>query len=144
MLNANNKSFVEKSVLLEQSKDTLLSPDDELEFTLRFEPLRPFKANTEFIIYKSTGGRWKFNAIFEATEPEVDDVIIIQSPLHKTSSVSFKLTNYLRSYAEFQAFFTADSAAEFVVYPKSGMLEPYGKEGAASKSKYGSEAKQSK
>ena len=59
----------------------------------------------------------------------LDDVIIIQSPLHKTSNVSFKLTNYLRSYVEFQAFFTADSAAEFVVYPKSGMLEPYGKEG---------------
>jgi len=129
VLNPNNKSFVDKSVLFEQLKDTLFSSDDELEFTLRFEPLRPFKANTEFIIHKSSGGRWKFNAIFEASEPEADDVIIINSPLQKTSSVSFKLTNYLRSYAEFQAFFTADSAAEFVIYPKSGMLEPYGKEG---------------
>jgi hypothetical protein len=129
VLNPAYKSFVEKAVLFEQLKDRLDSPDDELEFTLRFEPLRPFKANAELIIYKSTGGRWKFNAIFEATEPEPDDIIIIQSPLHKTSSVSFKLTNYLRTYSEFQAFFTADSAAEFVVYPKSGMLEPYGKEG---------------
>jgi hypothetical protein len=31
--------------------------------------------------------------------------------------------------AEFQAYFTSDSAAEFVVYPKTGLLEPYGKEG---------------
>lgn len=129
VINQSYKGFVERSVFLSKVKDTLRTPDDELEFVLRFEPLRPFKANTEFIIYKSTGGRWKFNAIFEATESEADDVIIIQSPLHKTSSVSFKLTNYLRSFAEFQAFFTADSAAEFVVYPKSGMLEPYGKEG---------------
>ena len=129
VLNPSGKNFVEKAVLFEQLKDTLSMADDELEFTLRFEPLRPFKANTEFIIHKSSGGRWKFNAIFEATEPEADDIIIIQSPLQKTSSVSFKLTNYLRSYTEFQAFFTADSAAEFVVYPKSGMLEPYGKEG---------------
>lgn len=96
---------------------------------MRFEPLRPFKTSTEFVVYKSSGGRWKFNVVFEALEPEVDDVIVIQSPLHKTSSVSFKLNNHLKSYAEFTAFFTADSAPEFVVYPKSGLLEPYGKEG---------------
>lgn len=67
--------------------------------------------------------------VFEALEPEVDDTIVIQSPLHKTSSVSFKLTNHLKSYAEFQAHFTADSAQEFHVMPKQGLLEPYGKEG---------------
>jgi hypothetical protein len=96
---------------------------------LRFEPLRPFKTQAEFIIYKSSGGRWKFNVIFEALDPEMDDTILIQSPLHKTSSVSFKLSNHLKSMAEFTAFFTPDSASEFMVYPKSGLLEPYGKEG---------------
>ena len=65
--------------------------------------------------------------IFEALDPEVDDVIIIQSPLHKTSSVSFKLSNHMRTFAEFNSFFTPDSAPEFVVYPKTGLLEPYGK-----------------
>ena len=98
-------------------------------FDLRFEPLRPFKTQTELVIYKSSGGRWKFNVIFEALEPDVDDVITITSPLQKTSSVSFKLTNHLKNFAEFQAFFTADSAVEFVCHPKSGVLEPYGKEG---------------
>jgi hypothetical protein len=44
---------------------------------MRFEPLRPFKTNAEFIVYKSTGGRWKFNLVFEALDPEVDDTIII-------------------------------------------------------------------
>jgi len=44
---------------------------------MRFEPLRPFKANLEFVVYKSSGGRWKFNMIFEAVDPEVDDVITI-------------------------------------------------------------------
>ena len=96
-------------------------------FTMRFEPLRSFKTNLEFVVYKSTGGRWKFNMIFEAIDPEVDDIIVIQSPLQKTSSVSFKLTNHLKAFAEFSAFFTADSAAEFIVYPKSGLLEPYGR-----------------
>lgn len=100
-----------------------------MQFDLRFEPLRPFKTTVEFIIYKSSGGRWKFNMVFEALEPEVDDTILIQSPLQKTSSVSFRLSNHLKAMAEFQAYFTPDSAGEFVVYPKSGLLEPYGKEG---------------
>ena len=91
--------------------------------------MRPFKTQVEFIVYKSSGGRWKFNVLFEALEPEVDDVITIQSPLQKTSSVSFRLSNHLKSMAEFTAFFTADSAAEFVVYPKNGLLESYGKDG---------------
>jgi hypothetical protein len=103
--------------------------DDTLNFQMRFEPLKPFKATAEFIVYKSSGGRWKFNVVFEALEPEVDDTIVIQSPLHKTTSVSFRLTNHLKSFAEYHAFFTQDSAPEFLVMPKQGMLEPYGKEG---------------
>ena len=129
VLNPLHKGLVERSVFFEQKSDRMNNAEDPLEFKMRFEPLRPYKTNIEFIIYKSTGGRWKFNVIFEALEPEVDDVIVIQSPLHKTSSVSFKLNNHLKSYAEFHAFFTPDSAAEFQVHPKAGMLEPYGKEG---------------
>lgn len=52
-------------------------PDEPILFDLRFEPLRPFKTQVEFIIYKSSGGRWKFNAVFEALEPEMDDIITI-------------------------------------------------------------------
>jgi hypothetical protein len=81
VVNTTMKGFVDRSVFFEQKKDTLAKADEELEFLLRFEPLRPYKANTEFIVYKSSGGRWKFNAVFEALDPEVDDVIIIQSPL---------------------------------------------------------------
>ena len=121
--------MIDRSVFIDQKTDNILSVDDPIVFDLRFEPLRPFKTQCEFIIYKSSGGRWKFNAIFEALEPEMDDVIVIQSPLHKTSSVSFKLTNHMKAFAEFSAHFTADSAAEFVVHPKNGLLEPYGKEG---------------
>lgn len=125
--NPQYKGFVERSVFFEQRTESLPSAKSPLVFHLRFEPLRPFKASLEFIVYKSTGGRWKFNMIFESIDPEVDDVIVIQSPLQKTSSVSFKLTNHLKAYAEFSAHFTAESAAEFVVYPKNGLLEPYGK-----------------
>ena len=112
--NAQHKGLVERSVFFEQKNDRLLSADEPLAFSMRFEPLRPFKTTAEFVVYKSTGGRWKFNVVFEALEPEVDDVIVIQSPLHKTSSVSFKLNNHLKSYAEFTAFFTAAAAPPLV------------------------------
>ena len=125
--NPQHKGFIERSVFFEQRNEHLTSTKDPLVFFMRFEPLRPFKTSAEFIVYKSSGGRWKFNFVFESVDPEVDDIILIQSPLHKTSSVSFKLTNHLRTFAEFSAFFTPDSAPEFVVYPKTGLLEPYGK-----------------
>jgi hypothetical protein len=127
--NPSFQSLIDRAVFIEQKTDRLDEPKQPLVFDLRFEPLRPFKTQTEFIIYKSSGGRWKFNVVFEALEPDVDDIITITSPLHKTSSVSFKLTNHLKAYAEFTAFFTAESAVEFVCHPKSGLLEPYGKEG---------------
>lgn len=129
VLNPQHQGLVDRSVFIEQKGERIHSPEDPLEFALRFEPLRPYKTNCEFVVYKSTGGRWKFNMILEAHEPEVDDVIAIQSPLHKTSSVSFKLNNHMKSYAEFTAHFTAESAAEFAVNPKQGVLEPYGKDG---------------
>ena len=129
VLTESHKGLIDRSVFIDQRTDNIMSIDDPIVFDLRFEPLRPFKTQVEFIIYKTSGGRWKFNAIFEALEPEMDDIITIQSPLHKTSSVSFKLTNHMKAFAEFTAHFTADSAAEFVVHPKQGLLEPYGKEG---------------
>jgi len=121
--------LIDRSVVVELIKPNLNSVDDPLECSIKFEPLRPFKAQTELLVSKSTGGRWRFGAVFEATDPEVDDIIEIKSPLHKTSSVSFRLSNHTRTHAEFQAFFTHDSATEFSVYPKTGVLEPFGKDG---------------
>jgi hypothetical protein len=54
----------------------------------------------------------------EATEPEEDDVIVISSPLNRTTSVSFKLTNKVKAYARFFAGFSPESDAEFSVMPK--------------------------
>jgi hypothetical protein len=72
---------------------------------------------------------FRYKIILEATPPDEDDVIIISSPLNKTTSVSFKLTNKTKNYAKFFASFTPDSDAEFSVIPKVGDLEPYGREG---------------
>lgn len=67
--------------------------------------------------------------MLEAFEPDEDDVILISSPLNKTTSVSFKLTNKVKAYAHFNAGFSPESDAEFSIIPKQGDLEPYGREG---------------
>jgi hypothetical protein len=126
---SSQAGLVERSVAIELPKPTLGKIDEPLQFVVKFEPLRPFKAQCDLFVNKSSGGRWRYTAVLEATEPEIDDVIEIKSPLHKTSSVSFRLCNHTRMHAEFQAFFTHDSATEFSVYPKSGVLEPFGKDG---------------
>lgn len=125
----SQQKLVDRAVSFDLKKDTLETPMEPLQFNMRFEPLKPFKAQAELIIYKSSGGRWKFNVVVEASEPMVDDIITIQSPLQKCSTVSFRLTNHMKQAAEFTASFTEGSATEFTVTPKQGQLEPYGKDG---------------
>jgi len=43
--------------------------------------------------------------------------------------VSFKLTNRLKAFARFNAYFTPESDIELTVMPKAGDLLPYGREG---------------
>ena len=121
--------FVDKSLEIEPVKNIISSPQEPLEYQVRFEPLRPFKTQVELIIYKSSGGRWKYNIVLEAQEPDIDDTITIQSPLNQTKSLRFKLTNQFKSWAEFEAFFSPETDSCFSVQPSSGILEPYGKEG---------------
>lgn len=121
--------LVHKSFSIEPLRTILIEPDAPFQFHVRFAPLRPFKANVELLIYKSSGGRWKYNVVLEATEPEVDDVINIESPLHKTANVAFRLTNQFKSYAEFDAFLSPESDPCFAVQPSKGVLEPHGRDG---------------
>lgn len=67
--------------------------EDSLSFEARFTPMKPFKATVDLLIKREEGGVWKFPVVLEANPPDVDDLIVITSPLQKTSSVSFKLTN---------------------------------------------------
>lgn len=103
--------------------------DSQVNLKVRFVPLRPFVALCNLVITRASGGRWRFDVKLEATEPEVDDTISIQSPLNKPASVAFRLSNHTSVYSEFDAFFDAESAYEFTVQPTSGVLEPAGTSG---------------
>jgi hypothetical protein len=113
----------------EQGANGSNGTNSQVSLRVHFAPLRPFVALCNLVITRASGGRWRFDVKLEATEPEVDDTISIQSPLNKPASVAFRLSNHTSVYSEFDAFFDAESAYEFTVQPTSGVLEPAGTSG---------------
>jgi len=118
-------------ISIAENPDPSQRPKEKTQVSLRVRlaPLRPFVALCNLVITRQAGGRWRFDVKLEATEPEVDDTISIQSPLNKPASVAFRLCNHTNAYAEFDAFFDAESAYEFTVQPTAGVLEPAGTSG---------------
>eukprot|EP00002_Diphylleia_rotans_P025649 TRINITY_DN5079_c0_g1_i5.p1 TRINITY_DN5079_c0_g1~~TRINITY_DN5079_c0_g1_i5.p1 ORF type:complete len:2913 (-),score=444.38 TRINITY_DN5079_c0_g1_i5:284-9022(-) len=96
------------------------------KFKVIFEPLKPFKATVAFVVSLASGGRWRYQLHFESLMPEVDDTITIEAAIHKTESISFRLTNAFDTPAAFKAYFAPGSPYEFSVYPTSGILQPLG------------------
>jgi len=125
---AQEKLFA-RALTVEPAGPLIASASTPLKFNMTFEPLRPLNATIQFLIHRQHGGVWKYDVELEATEPEIDDVIVISSLLGQPSSVTFSLTNQFTVYTPFKAYFTPDSALEFAVEPKSGLLEPYGSNG---------------
>ena len=63
--------------------------------------------------------------------PTPDDKIEIVAEMNKPSSTRFKLTNRVKQYAKFKAYFATGAANELNVSPKAGELEPFGRDGTA-------------
>jgi hypothetical protein len=123
------RGLVERSLTITPIVESVTSVSEPLQYSLLFQPLRPFNASIEFIVNKASGGRWRQEIVLAAEEPEIDDVIVMEAMLNHTSSVSFKLTNQFNTYAKFTAAFSPDTPYDFSVYPSEGTLEPYGREG---------------
>lgn len=122
-------TLVTKSFKLEPLRNILTDPSEALQFKVKFEPLRPFRTEAELFIYKGSGGRWRYNVLIEAKDPDLDDTIVIEAPMHKNTSVAFRLCNHFKQYASFEAFFAEGSDPFFIIQPEKGILEPYGREG---------------
>ena len=127
--NPELSSIVAKSFKLDPLKNILCDSSEALKFKVKFEPLRPFKTEAELFVYKGSGGRWRYNVLIEAQSPEIDDTITIEAPMHRETSVAFRLCNHFKQYASFAAFFTEESDPAFRIQPEKGILEPYGREG---------------
>lgn len=97
-----------------------------LPYSIRFEPLRPYRGSIYLLVKKKSGGRWRFEVVLDSSDPTVDDVITIESSLNQTSSVTFQLRNQFRHPTAFSAEFSAGSSPAFSVYPADGTLPQYG------------------
>jgi hypothetical protein len=93
--------------------------------SMSFEPLKSVRTRLQIKVAPESGGRWVFELDLIANDAEVDDVIKIDSAMNQERSVSFRMTNQFDERVPFNAYFTADSSAEFSVAPEMGILEPY-------------------
>jgi hypothetical protein len=88
--------------------------------------MKPFATSVQLVVLRNGGGRWPFELQLEASEPDIDDTILVEAPLRTTGSVSFKLINRTSTdeFSNFQAFFSSDSSTCLSVSPSSGVLAP--------------------
>eukprot|EP00656_Telonema_subtile_P057792 TRINITY_DN9591_c0_g1_i1.p1 TRINITY_DN9591_c0_g1~~TRINITY_DN9591_c0_g1_i1.p1 ORF type:complete len:904 (+),score=208.60 TRINITY_DN9591_c0_g1_i1:119-2830(+) len=126
---AEDEKMLSRALILEPAGELVARHDAPLQFHLRFEPLRPLSTIVKLLIQRANGGQWTFDLELEASDPEIDDTIVISSLLHQTSSVAFNLTNQFTVMTPYTAYFTPDSSLAFSVDPKRGLLEPYGTAG---------------
>lgn len=122
-------AIVQRSLTIVPIDTHLASADSCLKFQALFEPHKPFNASVNLVIKRQTGGRWPFEIQLDSLYPEPDDVIHLESNLHNTSTVTFRLKSNNMGYAPFSAFFSTGSSNAFTVSPSSGVLPPANSDG---------------
>ena len=127
-LDAQSAALIEGSLTLTPLQRTLAG--GTLVMAVEWRPLRPVRTSAALIVRKQSGGRWRFDIVLEAGEPQPDDVILIEAPINKTAQVQFKLCNAFDDDAPFQAYFSSDSASVFTVTPGAGVLTRAGTAGS--------------
>ena len=95
-----------------------------------WRPLRPVRTSAALVVRKSSGGRWRYDLVFEAAEPAPDDIIYLEAAINKTSKVQFKLCNAFDDDAPFTAYFSQESSSVFSVAPMQGILPRAGTAGS--------------
>jgi hypothetical protein len=119
--------LVEKVVSLSPQSCSLIPGTKTLRFNVDLLAYKPFEAACIFELNQKNQCQWLSKIEMLCQPPEPDDEITIVSDINTSSSVSFKLTNRLKAFTRFNAYFTAESDIELAVSPKSGDLLPYGR-----------------
>ncbi len=109
---------------VEARNTTLSRPDQPLVFEVRFAPQRVFHTDVEFVVHKSTGGRWRFPMQLTSTEPELDGTITVEASMDCTAYVPIFLYSGTGEPASFTASFTSSTPLQFTVSPPQGVLPP--------------------
>lgn len=118
----NDAAFLRTCVKSELVSNEIQRGSDTLKLRVSFDPLRPIKARCQIVILKKSGGCWTFKLDLEATEPKVDDTLLIRARPGEMKSIAFGLNNMLLGDAPFEAFFAKGSPRDFFVTPARGIL----------------------
>lgn len=101
-----------------------------LGLNLVYTPFRACRSSAVVAVQSVSGKTWKFPVSLVATQPQVDDVIFMETTaLGQTSAVGFRLTSTTRRSERFSAALLPGSSGEFTVTPLFGTLPPAGSTG---------------
>lgn len=123
------QSLLGRIISIEPLMDNISSINQLLRYQIKFTPTKPLNFTGSLLLKKKSGGRWRYDLLFDVVEPLVDDVITIEAPMNQTASVTFNITNQYPEPAKYEAYFSPDTPIEFSVNPIKGELKPYGSEG---------------
>lgn len=122
---AGQQEMVERAVSIELLDATdVRTHEDPLTFRIDLHPSKPFRARTQLVVTKRSGGRWRWEMEIEAEEPDADDTIVVEADVNERASVAIQLFNSAPVFAPCRAGFTLDSAPELSVTPAEAVLPP--------------------
>ena len=98
--------------------------DSPYRYKVIFEPQKTVSSKVGMVIEKSTGGRWRFELKFEATQPDVDGSITIQAGPGQSAMGPVQLFSPTDQPEHFTCHFTHDSSISFDVAPSQVMPPP--------------------
>lgn len=114
--------LVHRSIHLQINRKAMTDP--KLTVHVKFLPSKPFSTSAHILVKRKAGGLWKFRVLFEALLPDFEDTITLRYEGEHTVSTSFELINPYEEQLAFEATISDDSAADFAVSPRRGLLRP--------------------
>jgi hypothetical protein len=111
-----------KNIIKVLNNGECIAAAEKAVFQLAVVSYKPINMQTQFEILAENGCKWIYRCDFGFLQPPIDDRFEIIAAINKPTSVKFKLTNRIKSYAKFSAYFTSESCIDFTVNPKLGEL----------------------
>lgn len=119
------RAMLKKALTITARESVISNAETPLVFDVLFEPLRVFQTKVDFVINKSSGGRWRFELQLSAEEGDIDGVIKMEALVHSTASRKVAIPNPhpSRGRIPFEAFMSLCTGPEFTVRPSRGIIE---------------------
>ena len=81
--------------------------EGKVNFVLALLSYKPKSMQCVFDIRSSKGCKWSYRCDLVFLTPPPDDRFEVVAAINKPSSVKFKLTNRVKNYAKFRAYFSS-------------------------------------